>query len=672
MASEAARAGGPFPHVFQPLRIGSVTVRNRLFISAHNTELVQRDPEGLNRWSVLGDRAVAYNAERARGGFGLVMVGQTQVHPQSGIDRPASYHAEARPFFARMAEECHAFGTPVIVQINQNGREKINSGPDSWEPVWGPSATASVSPAARAEMCKAMDRDDIRALVEAYGLAARNVQEAGVDGVEVHAAHPHLYGEWLTPGANKRTDEYGGSLENRLRIVVESIAAVRRACGRDFVVGVRINGAWPVAGGQTLEEGVEIARLLAATGDLDFVNVSGWPGIGSIGSELGYMMPWAEAVKRAVTSIPVFGIGRIIEPAQAEEALAAGRADMIGMTRAGIADPELPTKAREGRADQIRRCIGAGQGCLTRTLAARPMTCTQNPAVGVERSWGIGTLQRAATARRVLVVGAGPAGLETALVAAQRGHDVTLVERESELGGQVLLIGRVPRRREFLDVVLWRARELDRLGVRVEVDTEMTADEVARRAPDAVVVATGSHPRVRGWYPPMPHLDCIPGSDVAPLLSTWEVLEGGADRRSRVVVIDATGYHQSGDTLEYLAARGVRTEAVTHAPLVAAGIDYNDRAPFDATLRGRVGFHLSTVVERLGPDFVELRNLLSGEHTRLDGVDAVVPSIGSDVCDSLYHALAQGGVEVHRIGDALTPRGVEHAVHEGHALGRAL
>jgi thioredoxin reductase len=309
---------------------------------------------------------------------------------------------------------------------------------------------------------------------------------------------------------------------------------------------------------------------------------------------------------------------------------------------------------------------------LARTLSARAMTCTQNPAVGLERTWGVATLSRAAVSRRVLVVGAGPGGLEAALIAAQRGHDVTLLEREAELGGQVLLIGRVARRREFLDVVLWRVRELDRLGVRVEVDTDVTLDEVQRRAPDVVVVATGSRPRLRGWYPPMPHLDCIPGSDEARLVSTWDVLEGGVDRLGHVVVVDATGYHQSGDALEYLAARGVRTSAVTHAPLVSAGVDVNDRHDFDAALRGRVDFHLSSVVERLGPDFVELRNLLSGERTRLSGVDAVVMSIGNDTCDSLYHALGGGGVEVHRIGDALTPRGVEHAIHEGHALARAL
>jgi 2,4-dienoyl-CoA reductase-like NADH-dependent reductase (Old Yellow Enzyme family)/thioredoxin reductase len=661
-----------FPHIFEPLRIGGITVRNRLFISAHNTELVERDPDGYHRWSVLGDRAVAYNAERARGGFGLIMAGQTQVHPQSGTDRPAAFRAEARPHLARMAQECHQHGAALIIQVNQNGREKVNSGPDSWDPVWGPSAHAWVSAAARGEMSKEMDLDDIAALVNAYGEAAANVQEAGVDGVEVHAAHPHLYGEWLTPAINKRTDAYGGSLQNRLRIVLESIAAVRRACGRDFVVGVRINGAWAMPGGQTVDEGVEIARRIEASGDVDFINVSGWPGIGSIGSSPGFMMPWVEAVKRAVSSIPVFGIGRIIGPEQAEEILAAGRADMVGMTRAGIADPELPNKARAGHVDDIRRCIGAGQGCLARTLSARPLTCTQNPAVGLEREWGIGTLHRAPRRRSVLVVGGGPAGLEAAVIAAQRGHDVTLLERSAELGGQVRLIERVTRRREFIEVVRWRERQLATLGVRVELGVAATPDEVRRRAPDALVVATGARPRLHGWYPPAPHLDMIAGADVAPLFSTWAVLEGQLDDHRHVVVIDATGYHQSGDALEYLAEHGVRTDAVAHAPLVAAGIEGNDRPDFDAALRGRVAFHLSSVVERLERDAVQVRNLLTGELRRIEDVDAVVMSIGSDVCDSLFHALRGGAIEVHRIGDCVAPRGVEHALHEGHRLGREL
>jgi 2,4-dienoyl-CoA reductase-like NADH-dependent reductase (Old Yellow Enzyme family) len=663
---------GHFPHVFEPLRIGGITVPNRLFISAHNTELVERDPAGYHRWSVLGDRAVAYNAERARGGFGMVMVGQTQVHPQSGTDRPSAFRAEARPHFARMVRECHQYGTAVIVQLNQNGREKFNSGPDSWDPVWGPSAHASASAAARGEMAKEMDLDDIGALVAAYAEAARNVQDTGVDGVEVHAAHPHLYGEWLTPAINRRTDAYGGSLHNRLRIVLESVAAVRQACGRNFVVGVRINGAWTMPGGQTVDEGVEIAKRLEASGDVDFINVSGWPGIGSIGSPLGFMMPWVEAVKRAVTTVPVFGIGRIIEPQQAEEILAAGGADMVGMTRAGIADPELPNKAREGRVDDIRRCVGAGQGCLARTLSARPLTCTQNPAAGLEREWGMGTLQAALQQRAVLVVGGGPAGLEAAIIAAQRGHEVTLLERTDTLGGQVQLIARVARRREFIEVVRSRERQLAPLGVRVELGVEGTRDEVRRRAPDAVVIATGSWPRVRGLYPPMPHLDMIPGSDVAPLHSVWDVLEGRLDNARHVVVIDATGYHQSGDALEYLAEHGVRTDAVAHASLVAAGIDGNDRPDFDAALRGRVGFHLSSVVERFGPGVVEVRNLLTGATSRIEDVDAVVMSIGSDVCGSLFDSLRGEGVEVHRIGDCVTPRGVEHALHEGHRLGREL
>jgi pyruvate/2-oxoglutarate dehydrogenase complex dihydrolipoamide dehydrogenase (E3) component len=258
------------------------------------------------------------------------------------------------------------------------------------------------------------------------------------------------------------------------------------------------------------------------------------------------------------------------------------------------------------------------------------------------------------------------------MVAAQRGHAVTLLERSDHLGGQVLLIGKVERRREFLDVVRWRERQLEQLGVNVVLQVEATSDEVRRRAPDAVVVATGSRPRLHGWYPPMPHLDSIPGSNDAPLFTTWDVLEGRLDDRSHVVVIDATGYHQGGDALEYLAARGVRTEAVAHAPLVAAGIEQNDRPDFDAALRGRISFHLSTVVEKLEPHAVALRNLLTGAQSRIEEVDAVVVSLGSDVCDQLYDGLRGHGIEVHRIGDALTPRGVEHAIHEGHRLGREL
>jgi 2,4-dienoyl-CoA reductase-like NADH-dependent reductase (Old Yellow Enzyme family)/thioredoxin reductase len=656
-----------FPHIFRPLTIGSVTVANRLFVSAHNTQFVEDDPTGNHRWSVLGDRARAYYEDRAKGGFGLQVIGQTQVHPQAGTDRPSSYGAAATASYRAIAAACHRHGSVVFVQLNHNGRERGSSGPDSWAPLW----SASSIPAGHGEMTKAMDADDIRALVAGFAAAARLCRDAGVDGVEVHAAHPHMLGEWLTPAFNHRVDEYGGSVGKRVRIVTEIVAAVRQACGADFVVGVRINGAWTMPGGQTLDEGVEIATTLAATGQIDFLDVSGVPTIGSIGTPFAGIVPWAEAVKRAVPGLPVFGVGRVVRPEQAEEILARGGVDMIGMTRASIADPELPAKARAGRAADVRVCIGAGQGCLMRNRDRRPLTCQQNPAVGREAEWGIGTLVPAARARRVVVVGGGPAGLEAAVVAATRGHQVTLFEQRTTLGGQVRLITRNARRAEFAQVVDVRAAQLARLGVDVRLGVEATVAAVAGERPDEVIVATGSRPRRDGWYAPTPHLVAVPGFDRPHVVTTWAALDGACDRAAHVAVIDAHGYHHTADVVEYLAAIGVRTTAIGAGALFAPGVDDHDRPDLSRALRaGPVELVTHAVVEAIDADAVVLRDVLRDRPRVVSDVDAVVLSIGQDPVDALFHALDGTVPSRRRIGDCVTPRGIEHALFEGHGAGR--
>ncbi|HZP31699.1 MAG TPA: FAD-dependent oxidoreductase, partial [Acidimicrobiia bacterium] len=595
-----------YDELFRPIAIGGIEVPNRLFVSAHNTQFVDVGPGPYEEWSVLGERAVHYHATRAAGGFGLVVVGQTQVHPQSGPERPAAYNDAARAVFARIADACHEHGTKVFVQLNQNGPEKSSSGPDSWEPAWAPSALATGEPQAHGEMSKEMDDADIAALVAGFVHSARNARAAGMDGVEIHAAHPHLLGVWLTPGRNRRRDAYGGSLERRARLVLEILGAVRGACPRPFVVGVRINGAWTVPGGQTLDEGTELARMIEATGDADFLDVSGWPGIGSIGSPLGAMIPWARAVKRAVPDLPVMGIGRVVHPAQAAAVVASGDADLVGMTRASIADPFLPAKARADRAVDIRICVGAGQGCLMRNTDRHPLTCTQNPTVGREGEWTYETIARTDRPRTVLVVGGGPAGLEAAVVAAMRGHTVTLVERARELGGQVRYITRVERRREFAHVVDWRVRQLEQLGVDVRLGVEATADLV-RGFGGAVVLATGSTPAPDGWYAARPELDAIPGADRPDVFSCWDALDGAVDDRTHVVVVDGRGYYQSTDVVEYLAGRGQRVSAVSSTGAFAEGIERNDRPSFVAAARrGGVEFHAWCVVDRIDERAVHL------------------------------------------------------------------
>ncbi|HEV8298488.1 MAG TPA: FAD-dependent oxidoreductase [Acidimicrobiales bacterium] len=658
-----------FPYVFRPLRIGAVTVPNRLFVTAHATQFVEDDPAGYHRWSVLGDRARAYYEDRAKGGFGLQIIGQTQVHPQAGPDRPSSFAAEAVSRYRAIAEACHRHGSVVFVQLNHNGRERGSSGPDSWAPLW----SASSLPAAHGEMTKAMDADDIAELVAAFARAATLCRDAGMDGVEVHAAHPHMLGEWLTSAYNRRDDAYGGTLVNRLRIVVEIVEAIRGACGSEFVVGVRTNGAWTMPGGHTPEEGVEIATRLASSVRLDFVDVSGVPTIGSIGTPFAGIVPWAEAVKRALPSLPVFGVGRIVRPEQAEAILARGDLDMVGMTRASIADPELPVKARTGRGAEVRVCIGAGQGCLMRNRDRRPLTCQQNPAVGRESEWGIGTLRAATSARRVVVVGGGPGGLEAAVAAAARGHDVTLLEREGELGGQVRFITRNERREEFARVVEWRAGELERLGARVVLGVEATADAVVAEGPDDVVVATGSRPRRDGWYPVTPHRRALPGFDLPHVVTTWAALTGACDAAAHVVIIDAHGYHHSSDVVEYLAARGVRTTVVTATPVLAAGVDDNDRPDLMRAIRDcPVELVTNTIVDAIGSDHVLAHDTHRGRERRIEDVDRVVLSVGQDPVDDLYRALEGRVDRLLRVGDCVAPRGVEHAVYEGHRAGREL
>lgn len=655
--------------LFTPLEVGSLTLANRLFTTAHATQLVEDDPDGHHGWSVLGRRALAYYEERARGGFALQVIGQTQVHPQAGTDRPSSYGPVVVDRYHAIAEACHRHGSAVFVQLNHNGIERGSTGPDAWEPMW----TASARPAGHGEMTRSMSEGEIAELVGAFADAARRCQEAGVDGVEIHAAHPHMLGEWLTEAFNHRSDRYGGSLEGRLRIVVEIIEAVRSAVGPDFVVGVRTNGAWTAPGGHTVEEGVAIASALAATGRIDFLDVSGVPTIGGIGTPFAALVPWAAAVKAAVPELPVFAVGRIVRPEQAAEVIASGAADMVGMTRASIADPDLPRKALEGRDREIHVCIGAGQGCLMRNRERRPLTCQQNAAAGREELWGGATLTPSPTPRRLVVVGGGPAGLEAAVTAARVGHEVTLLERDDVLGGQIRLITRNPRRAEFAEIVAVRAHEAALLGVDVRLATAATVESIVALAPDRVVVATGSRPRRSGWYTPRPHQATLPGHDLPHVRTTWDVLGGACDDARHVAVIDAHGYHHTMDAVEHLARLGVRTTLVGATAVPVPGIDDHDRPDAMRVLAaGPVELRPSTLAEAITEHGVELRGTFRGETSTLTDVDAVVLSIGQDPVDELSVALTAAGVPHDVVGDCGAPRGVEHAVFEGHRAGRSL
>ncbi len=660
-------------HAFTPLEIGPVTVKNRFMVTAHWIKMAETDPHGYHTWFYFGERAQHYWAERAKGGWGLITVGITVVHPSSGTSRPSAFMEQSIPNYARIAQAIQEHGAKAFVQINHLGRHRASAA-DDWQVAWEPSPSPVQDSVGHGQLCKEMETEDIEEVVAGFAKTAKNMQIAGFDGIEIHGAHDYLIDQFLTPAVNRRTDRYGGPLENRMRLLVEVIEAIRKECGQNFALGVRLNGEWTIPGGRALDETVEIAKRLDATGQTDFINVTAWPltyAIAPAGTPHGHLVPYASAIKQAVRRLKVFTIGRIVDPRQADRIIAEGSADMVAMTRASVADPELPNKAKDGRLDDVRRCIGSGQGCFAGT--GGPISCTQNATSGRERDWGAGTLVPASTQKRVLIAGAGPAGMEAAIIAARRGHRVTLYDKATGLGGQIPLFSKSPRRGEYLHVVTWRETQMRKLGVDVKLGTEVTPELVEREQPDVVVVATGSTPSKTAPYAGAPHLPGIPGAELPHVFTPSEVMEGKLDGAKSVAIIDAVGFYQSTDPLEYLAARGCSLHALTHNALFGAELIVIDRPLFNRSLMGKdVTFHTSCIVRRIVRGAVEAYNTVSGREFSVTGLDAVVVSVQAQPNDDLYRSLKGRVAALHRIGDCLAPRGVTQAVFEGHKLGREI
>ncbi|MCL5736518.1 MAG: mycofactocin system FadH/OYE family oxidoreductase 2 [Actinobacteria bacterium] len=536
-----------FPHLFSSLRIGRVTVPNRISFSAHLTNLSN---DGLPT-----ERLTAYLTARARGGAGLIITEEQSVHP---TDRAyehliEAFHPEVIPAYRRLTRAVHAFDTRIFAQLNHNGQQC--SGSLSRLPVWAPSPMPDVL---YRETPKAMEIEDIREVVEHFALSATHVREGGFDGVELQFGHSSLARQFMSPLTNLRSDDYGGEFENRLRFAFEVIDAVRRAVGADFTLGVRLCADELIPGGLTLEDAKGIARRLQQTGQLDFFNLTlaTFYNLYLVGGPmhlpLGYAVPLAAGIKEVAT-LPVFATGRINDPALAERVLAEGQADMIGVVRGQITDPDFARKAREGRTEEIRYCIACNQNCYGRVGLNKTIGCVQNPFIGHEDSEGERHLRPALRRKRVMVVGGGPAGMWAAKIATLRGHEVTLYEKSSELGGQVLLAAKGAGRDEFGVIVRNERNQLAHLGVPVELGVEVTPESVLGRHPDAVIVATGSRPKTRP----------VAGADGPGVFNVWQVLSGEAELGQKVLLIDYDGHHQATATAEFLAELGKKVHVVT-------------------------------------------------------------------------------------------------------------
>jgi mycofactocin system FadH/OYE family oxidoreductase 2 len=641
------------PTLSSPLRVGPLTLPNRLVFCAHLTDAAL---DGLPT-----EQHAAYYAARAAGGAGMIITEEHSVHPG---DRPyeklvRGFDPAAIPGHRRLTDAVHAHGVPVLAQLNHNGGQ--SSGMYSREPVWGPSPVPD--PLFR-EVPKEITVAQIREVVEGYALAAEHCVAGGFDGVEIQCSQASLLRQFLSPLTNHRSDRYGGELADRVRIVREVVAAVRGAIGPDRALGVRLCGDEGIRGGTSLPEAVATAKLLDADGQVDYLSTS--VGVATATLHLveppmpvpsGYALPVAAAIRAAV-SVPVIGVGRFTNPADADRALADGHCDLVGVVRGQIADPGFagPSGLPRGR----RTCVACNQECAGRVGLNQRLGCLVNPRAGRESV----PLPPPGPRRRVLVVGGGPAGLSAAATAAARGHRVTLYERERRTGGQIEVAAAAPGRTALAAVV----RDLLAECAEVEIHTGVAVDAavVERERPDAVVLATGARPARPDWAI---GLACI--ADVR------DVLTGAATPSGSVLVYDELGFHQATSTAELLAARGCTVEIATPAMIVgqdlgltldmelfhrraqAAGIRMiTDRAVLAAAADGP-GVVL-TVLDHLVGAVSEIR------------YDWVVTAVPPEPEDALWQELRESGLPVHRIGDCLAPRRADAAIREGHLVGVTL
>ena len=673
-----------FPNLFSPLRIGSVTVRNRIVVPPHGVVF----PPGQGS---AVDRTIDYHVERAKGGAGLLVMSNyvvpepwRQAMNWSGIMPPGDLGGmnvcndpAVVPAYARLAASVHDEGALIFSQLNAGGRQ--DGGPGSIAarvPLWAPSALPCPKTLA---IPKEMETDDIAAFVAAYVEGARTMREAGFDGVELFAAQGYLLSEFLSPHVNQRTDRYGGSLENRMRFMVETLEAVRSEHGAGFVLGVRMNGEDGAPGGLTIDDSQETARRLADAGLVDYLNISGlsyldWPGwIADLNAPPAMFAGAAQRIKEAVPDLPVCVVGRIGDPALAENLLAKGQADLIGMARALISDPELPDKARRGDLNDIRRCTYGNQSCIMGLMQGRGMGCVQNPAVGHEAVLGSGTLKPAVPPRRIIVVGGGPAGMAAARVAAERGHQVTLYERDEELGGQNRMTARIASRKGYAETTRWLAHRLGRAGVNVQLGHAVTAADIRDAGTDAVVVATGSTPRRTGYSSHRPHIAALPGVEQAHVFTVWDVFYNEAAIGEHVVLIDEDPHFAGIFTAEHLADLGRRVDVVT--PGVHAGrtleIGFVPHLYRSIMPKG-VSVAPDTFVTSIEADAVMCESRYTAEVSRINDVDTVVLAMGNEVQNSLYRELKGRVPELHTVGDCVAPRNLADAIFDGERVGRLI
>lgn len=640
--------------LFEPLKVGAVVVKNRVAVTGHATR-------NLDSNGHPNEQDAAYFGERAKGGTGLNIMGMSVVHPSSptphGVYRNLD-DTSVQPY-AAVVEAVHEHDAVLLAQIGHMGTKTGGAIGANWAP-------SAISFHSRGVVPHVMSLREIRSVVDAHAAAALRLCRAGVDGVELSFGHGLLPNLFLSPLTNTRTDEYGGTPERRFAFVEQLLAEVRLAIG-DRILSVRVNGSDEVDGGLTQDQWLSIDQKIDRTGAVDLVNVSAsfmGSATPTMASPPACLMPYAEAVRRVV-SIPVLGAGRVTDASIAAEVVASGQADLVGMTRAHIADPHLVLKISTGRADDVRPCVGCLQMCMGELERGRNVKCMHNAVTGYELTRRRVTEETAPSRRRVVVVGAGPAGMEAARISAIRGHEVILFEQRTDLGGAVRIAASVPGRSELAGTIVWLESQVRKLNIDIRENCRATGPDIMNLRPDVVVVATGARPATPDWLEePNPRVT-----------SAREFVSAGGTASERIVIVDDERRGLAFSAALVAAKSGAKVSIVTANTAVGDWLEQEVRVDFVRALRG---YPVTVIAERAvrhcygaAPVVLDLEASTGSWYARPEPGKVAVHRSAIEA-DLVVHTWSEphdeltdleDEVEVYRVGDAASPHRIEGAIH---------
>lgn len=654
-----------FRHIFDPVQLGHKTLRNRVVFGAHTTNMAV---DGLP-----GAQHIAYYRERALGGAAMIVVEPMPVHSAAVLTRGNFRPSDDSviPHFRKVTDAIKENGAVAIQQLYHVGQH--GDADNSFHANWSPSGLPSYHDS---DGSHAMSEAEIEETIEGFVRAARRCRDAGFDGVEVWAAYHGMLDQFWTPWSNRRDDKWGGSLENRTRMSREVMTRIRKICGADFIIGLAVSDQSDVDVMLSREALAEIITLHDRAQLMDYVTC----GVGGY-FDFHVLMPTflypeklgadlASVLKGAVSHALVTAEAHIRTPENAETVIGEGAADLVSIVRGQIADPHLVQKAKEDRAEDIRGCLSCNQMCWGRRYRDYWISCLINPSVGREWQWGGDRFTAAEHPKKVIVIGGGPAGLEAARVAAERGHQVTLYEAGARLGGAFRLAGLQPRRAQILDLIDWYERQLDKLKVEIRLNCFMQAEDVIGENADEIIVATGSLAPDTGFQKALPGLDPLPGHELGNIHSAEQILSREARPGKRIIVLDEGGNWKGAGTAWKLAEDGHEVTIVTPDALVGQELQ---RTAADFPLRknlARLGvkFRIESVISEWTASGARVTSFLTNV-TELIAADTLVMATANRACDDLARDLEARGLGFRAIGDGVAPRQAAFAIFEGRRAG---